>query len=387
MSAILDIAFVLEQALGHVTHSHNLQKNVPTDPAVRPHWLPIPYSVQGWAARLPLYRSNWTVRAGLRARRALSALARRQRLDGLFIHTQVPGVLAADWAQRYPTVVSLDATPRQYDELGEVYHHTPGPAWLEALKFRLNVNLFRRAAHLVAWTQWTKDSLVNEYGLPPEKVTVIPPGVNVGDWVRPPGSSAEGRSPDAGVPVKILFVGGDLARKGGDLLLEVFSGLQAGADPALELHLVTKTPLASAPGVFVYPDLGPNDPRLIRLYHQADLFALPTLGDCLPMVLSEAGAAGLPCVSTRLAGIPEIVLEGESGLLVPPRDGRALAGAIARLAADAGLRQRMGRRAVEIVSGRFDAVKNAHRLLSLIKANVLAGGVAAKADAAPGSDR
>ncbi|NUM43490.1 MAG: glycosyltransferase family 4 protein [Anaerolineales bacterium] len=356
-----NIAFVLEQALGHVTHSRNLQKNVPADPAIRAHWCLIPFETQGWAARIPLYRSNWTVRAGLRARRALATLARRQPLGGLFIHSQVPGVLAADWARRYPTVVSLDATPMQYDELGEVYHHTPGPAWLETFKYRLNVNLFREATRLVAWTQWTKDSLVKDYGVPPDKVTVIPPGVNTGDWQRP-----APRQPETGAPVKILFVGGDLARKGGDLLLEVFRA-QKATTPAVELHLVTKTPLPPEPGVFVYNDLGPNDPRLIALYHQADLFALPTLGDCLPMVLSEAGAAGLPCVSTRVAGIPEIVLEGETGLLMAPRDGRALSEALSRLVADAAQRQVMGHRAVEIVGQRFDAVKNAERLLALIK--------------------
>jgi glycosyltransferase involved in cell wall biosynthesis len=359
---ILDIAFVLEQALGHVTHSQNLQKNVPTDPHIRAFWLPIPYETQGWAARMPVYRSNWTVRAGLRTRRALSQLARRQHLDGLFFHTQVPGVLAADWVKRYPTVISLDATPIQYDQFGEFYHHTPDSTYLEGIKFRLNRALFRHAAHLIAWTDWTKASLVNDYGVPVEKITVIPPGVNVNDW-----KIKEARQVVSGSPVKILFVGGDLPRKGGDLLLEVFRSLRSTIQIPIELHLITKTPLLPEQGVFVYNGLGPNAPELIRLYQQADLFVLPTLGDCLPMVLSEAGAAGLPCISTRLGGIPEIVLDGETGLLVSPRDGYALTEALTRLITDAGLRQQMGRRAEAFVCQRFDAVKNVERLLMVIK--------------------
>ena len=363
------IAFVIEQALGHVTHTKNLQRNVPRDPQVKSHWLLIPFDVTGVAARVPLYRSNWTVRAGWRARRALAALARQASLDGLFIHTQVPGVLAADWARRYPTVVSLDATPVQYDQLGEFYHHERGPEWLERLKFRLNRNLFLAAGQLVAWTAWTKQSLVADYGVAAEKITVIPPGVNPRQWARPePHTLADG-------PVRILFVGGDLARKGGDLLLESFRTLRETRFfpknlVSVELHLVTKTAVEPEPGLHLYSDIVPNDPRLAQLYHQADVFALPTFGDCLPMVLSEAGAAGLPVVSTQVAGIPEIVAHGESGLLVPPHDGQALTEALARLVDDTDLRLRMGRRAVEIINERFDAEKNANRLLALIKATI-----------------
>lgn len=370
------IAFVIEQALGHVTHTKNLQRNVPRDPQVKPHWLLIPFDVTGVAANVPLYRSNWTVRAGWRARRALATLARQVSLDGLFIHTQVPGVLAADWARRYPTVVSLDATPVQYDQLGEFYHHERGPEWLERLKFRLNRNLFLAADRLVAWTAWTKESIVADYGVVPEKITVIPPGVNPRQWARPtPPYPPLGGGGEGGV--RILFVGGDMARKGGDLLLESFRTLRDTPPPprgeqvgSVELHLVTKTPVEPEPGLHVYSDIVPNDPRLAQLYHQADIFALPTFGDCLPMVLSEAGAAGLPVVSTQVAGIPEIVIHGESGLLTPPHDGQALTEALTRLVDDADLRLRMGRRAVEIVNERFDAEKNANRLLALIKATI-----------------
>ncbi len=356
------IAFILEQALGHVTHARNLQQNVPLNPAVAPVWLPVPFETQGLPAKLPLYRSNWTVRSGLRARRLLRMARRAGRLDGLFFHTQVPAALCGDWIKAYPSVVSLDATPLQYDQLGDFYHHQPGPAWLEKIKFDLNRSVFLAARRLVAWTAWTRAGLVKDYGIPAEKIEVIPPGVTPALWARP----ADYRR-DESPAVRILFVGGDLLRKGGDLLLEAFRQL-AAAQPAwqLELHLVTKTPVEPGGGVFVYRDFGPNDPRLVALYHRCDLFALPTSGDCLPMVLSEAGAAGLPAVSTTVAGIPEVVANGESGLLIPPGDGRALYTALERLAGDAPLRARLGARAVEIVGGQFDAVKNAARLTELL---------------------
>jgi len=360
------IAFIIEQALGHVTHGKNLQANVPKDPEVKPYWALVPWETRGLAARLPVYRSNWTVRAGWRARRMVADLARETRLDALLFHTQVPAVLAAGWLRRIPGVVSLDATPLQYDELGEFYGHAAGPAWLERLKWRLNRDCFRAARRIIAWTAWTKQGLVRDYEVPADKVTVIPAGVNVRDWLRPaPRERLSG-------PVKILFVGGDLERKGGLLLFEAFRALR-DAMPAssirlpVELHLVTRARPNPEPGLFVYNDMQPNSAALKQLYHDCDIFCLPTYGDCLPMVLSEAGAAGLPSVATAVAGIPEIVRDGETGCLVPRGDVAALSAALRRLVEDADLRLKMGARAVEVVSNDFDAERNTSRLLTLLK--------------------
>lgn len=365
-TSVYNIAFVIEQALGHVTHGKNLQTNVAKDPEVQPYWALVPWETRGLAARLPVYRSNWTVRAGWRARRMVAGIAGQVRLDAILFHTQVPAVLSVNWLRRIPGVVSLDATPLQYDELGEFYGHAAGPAWLERFKWRLNRDCLAAARRVVAWTAWTKSGLVRDYETPAEKVTVIPPGVNVRDWLSP--VSRAGRAGS----VKILFVGGDLERKGGLLLLQAFRAIRAGAaggDAAsgVELHLATRAELPSEPGLFVYNNMQPNSPALKKLYYDCDIFCLPTYGDCLPMVLSEAGAAGLPSVATAVAGIPEIVQEGETGLLVPRGDVSALTVALARLVADADLRLRMGGRAVEVVTAGFDAERNTFRLLELLK--------------------
>ena len=149
-------AIVLEQTLGHVTHSKNLQALVPQVGGVDPVFLPVAFDpgerrIPGW--------SNWTVRAGIRGGAALLALRRRRpavRPDVMFVHTQVPAVLLGPWMRRTPTIVSIDATPKQYDELGEFYAHEQGPAWLERRKFRANQRCFERAAHMVAWSAWSQ---------------------------------------------------------------------------------------------------------------------------------------------------------------------------------------------------------------------------------------
>ncbi|MCA9935426.1 MAG: glycosyltransferase family 4 protein [Anaerolineales bacterium] len=353
------IAFIIEQALGHVTHGQNLRALVPQDTAVQAHWALPEFPVSGLAAKIPLYKSNWTVRAGLRSRRLLRQMARQTRLDALFWHTQVTAVLNPDWLRRIPSIISLDATPLQYDELGEFYAHEPGPAWLERQKWRLNRDAFRAARHIVGWTHWTKEGLVRDYEVPPHKISVIPPGVTVADWLRPTPRAAHTG------PVKILFVGGDLARKGGLLLLDAFRTLRERH--AVELHLVTRDKVAAEPGLFVYNNMQPNSAPLKQLYFGSDIFCLPTFGDCLPMVLSEAGAAGLTAVSTRVAGIPEIVQHGETGLLVPAGDTAALTQALEQLVLDGELRRRMGETAVARITAHFDADKNAARLLALLK--------------------
>jgi glycosyltransferase involved in cell wall biosynthesis len=356
---VYQFGFLLEQSLGHVTHTKNLLTNVALDPEVHAHWGLIDFEATGIAGRIPVYKSNWTVRAGVRARRKVARMNRKIRLDALFFHTQVPAVLAQSWLREIPGIVSLDATPLQYDELGAFYKHARGPAWLENWKWRLNRDCFKSARRLVAWAEWTKLGLVRDYEVPAEKITVIPPGVNVNEWRR-----STPRVPHTD-PVKILFVGGDLERKGGLVLLEAFRALR---HLGLELHLVTKDRLAPEPGVFVYNNLQANSQPLKDLYHTCDIFALPTFGDCLPMVLSEAGASGMAIISTDVAGIPEIIRNGETGLTVPVGNAALLTQALAELATNPALRVTLGERAVAHVTRHYDAPTNAKLLLDLLKA-------------------
>lgn len=358
------VGFVLEQTLGHVTHSDNLRSIIPADDMVRATFLPIAFAAEGLAARLPLYGSNWSVRAGVRARGAIRRANRADHLDALFVHTQVPAVLLGRWMQRMPTVVSLDATPLQYDELGEFYSHDIGNARLEKIKRSLNIRCYENAARVVTWSTWAKNGLIHGYGVAPERIHVIPPGVWCERWVTPdPGVVTRG----ADAIVRILFVGADLARKGGDFLLQAFAELRAEHGAAVELHLVTKSAVAPSSGVHVYADLSPNSDELKALYHRCDVFCLPTRGDCLPMVLSEAGATGLPLVSTGVAAIPEIVKDGATGLVVPAADAGALAAALSKLVTDEPLRRQMGARARTLVEESFDASKNAAAVVELMR--------------------
>ncbi|MEO7795225.1 MAG: glycosyltransferase family 4 protein [Thermoanaerobaculia bacterium] len=100
----------------------------------------------------------------------------------------------------------------------------------------------------------------------------------------------------------------------------------------------------------------------------ADIFVLPSLVEGLPLALGEAMALGKPVVASRINAVPEAICHDENGLLIGPGDAPALAEAIARLAASAELRQRLGRAARATVAARFGAPQTTDVTLAAYRA-------------------
>jgi glycosyltransferase involved in cell wall biosynthesis len=354
------VAFIMEQTLGHVTHYRNMRSTIDADATVRATWLPLAFSTQGTLENLPILRSNWSARASTRARRVLRQHRPATSYQALYFHTQVTTLLCTGLMRRVPSVVSLDATPINYDSVGSGYDHQSHGRLAEKIKLLINQRPLLAAGAVVTWCDWARRSLIDQYAVPAERITVIAPGVPLDQW-SPPRIRH-----DAGT-LRILFVGADFSRKGGEDLLA------AVANPSrpVELHLVTKSDIPERPGVRVYRDLGPNSEQLKQLYADADLFVLPTHADCFPLVIQEAMAAGLPVISTDVGAISEAVIPGRTGLLVPNGDPRTLAGAIDALG-DATRRRTLGHEARRFAEERFDSALNARRirdiLLALIEA-------------------
>jgi glycosyltransferase involved in cell wall biosynthesis len=101
------------------------------------------------------------------------------------------------------------------------------------------------------------------------------------------------------------------------------------------------------------------------LLAELDVLALPSWTEGLPLVVLEAMARRRPVVATPVGGTPEIVVDGETGLLVPPRDPRALAAALRRLLDDPQLRERMGEAGFARVRERFSADAMTERMLAI----------------------
>jgi glycosyltransferase involved in cell wall biosynthesis len=257
-----------------------------------------------------------------------------------------------------PTVISIDATPINFDNVGAGYAHRRQAAPLESGKLRIHRRTFTAARAIVAFSQWAADSVVSDYGIPAERVHVIRPGVDLGKFCPGVVRQAE--------PPRILFVGGNFARKGGNDLLHAMRGLGASA----ELDLVTSDPPAAIPRdikVRVHTGLGHDSAKLFDLYRQADIFALPSRADCSPHVIAEALASGLAVVACDTGAVSELVVDGENGLLVPPAAPVALEAALRTLVDRPDLRRVMGERALVRARREHDAGRNAKKVFELMR--------------------
>lgn len=351
------IAFLMDQVAGHITNSRNLRRIADDEPGIDAVWWEI-HSLRP-AGRLERYQQRFLPflphyvtgngRAALETRRALRALP----YDAVLTNVRV-GVLFARRFARVPTMIDFDVTPRQLDELPGYSRGLELPG-LERLKFRLAARMFRSAALLQAWSEWAKQGVVEGYAIDPAKVIVNPPGVDLDFWGR-----AMERPPHTG-PVRVLFVGGDFERKGGPSLLRWFGRQDPGR---VALDIVTRDDIAEAPGMRVHRTLGPNSPELLALYRDADVFVLPSVGECFGIATVEAMAAGLPVIASLVGGAGDIVDDGANGFLVPPGDEAALAVALDKLVGDADLRARFGARSRQLAQERFDLCANGRRTLA-----------------------
>ncbi len=214
---------------------------------------------------------------------------------------------------------------------------------------------------VVAVSSYNKQIIVDECG--PgirEKVHVIYGGVDV-DLLSPDHARSAG-------PLRILCVGRFEEVKGHADLVDAcgllrdrgvaFTCRLIGAGP---LFQVVKKQIARAGLGEQVLLLGPRSyGDVIRELRQADVVVLPTAptsnGKCegIPNVLKEAMACGLPVVASSVGGIPELVNDGRTGILVPPRNAAALADALQRLSEDEAMRSQMGRAGRERVVRDFN---------------------------------
>jgi glycosyltransferase involved in cell wall biosynthesis len=139
----------------------------------------------------------------------------------------------------------------------------------------------------------------------------------------------------------------------------------ARLDSAVSIDAVTNDEVPPSPQMRVHRGVAPHSDALKELYREADVFALPSRGDAVPLAVVEGMAAGLPVIATRVGAVEELV--GKAGIVVPPRDVESLAAALSRLAADPSLRERLGREAVERARRRYDAAVEIPRLVELLR--------------------
>lgn len=293
-------------------------------------------------------RARWVERfyKSGHAHRLRSANAARQLTDLSVRPDAVLQVHALFEPPSAPTALYIDCTHRQSAELWPAWNPLRGDEL--ALWYRREHRTYAAAQHLFAFSRPTRDSLVHDYGIAPEKVTVTGAGANLARLpdLRADPSMREDRPPT------ILFVGNDFVRKGGAVLLDAFRAIRT-AVPEARLQIAgTRPPVRSAQGVEVLGRIR-DRAALADLYASASVFVLPSYFDPYPLVLLEAMAFGLPVVTTEQTGTPEMIDGGRTGVLVQPGRADELAEAVLGVLRDPDSAARLGAAARRAVEQRF----------------------------------
>jgi alpha-maltose-1-phosphate synthase len=211
------------------------------------------------------------------------------------------------------------------------------------------------AAAVVAVSEGMRADVLAAYpAISPDRVRVIRNGIDTGEYTPDLGTDVLARhGVDPGRP-SVVFVGRITRQKGLPVLLKAARQL----DPAAQLVLCAGQPdtaelaaevtglvaglRATRSGVVWLPEMLPKG-EVIQLLSHATVFACPSLYEPLGIVNLEAMACGTAVVAAHVGGIPEVVSDGETGLLVPPDDPGALAAALNALLGDPGRAAAMGR--------------------------------------------
>lgn len=214
---------------------------------------------------------------------------------------------------------------------------------------------------LIVNTQTEIEDAEALYGADPEHSYVVPPGVETTTFHPRDRAAARQRTGLSETDLVVLYAGRLQQMKGIDVLLEALAELQR-ADPAVVRRLRTViigggTPTSAAALLraedklqiadFVEHRESVDPVHLADLFCSADIVVVPSRSESFGLVAAEAGACGIPVIASAVGGLPDVVDDGHTGLLVPPSNPAALAEAIGRLLHDDDLRAALGEHAAQ----------------------------------------
>ncbi len=243
---------------------------------------------------------------------------KKRPVDVLFVSasSQLIAYLETD----IPIIYMTDAT---FQQLQGYY---PGFSNLATYNIKQGVELDKKAFQLASQcmlaSEWNKNSASKDYGIDANKISVVPCGANL-DKIP----DASELNMETSCQCRLLFLGVEWDRKGGDIVLETFHLLkQNGMNP--HLHIIGCVPphdLTQEKSVTVIPFLDKNKKedflQLHQTFLQTDFFLLPTRAECAGVVFSEASAYAIPSITTDTGGVTTYVKNGINGFALPMQAG------------------------------------------------------------------
>lgn len=306
--------------------------------AQMPRWL---HQATGRPWQLHSLTGAW-FRSRAAARLVLADHATRP-LD--IVETSSSGLLALHLSRahrRPPLITRVSTTSEQL-----VVHNSAPASRLSCLENSLERRLVVHSDIILTHTRHHRDAFCATWHLDPARVALVPHGIAL------PPAEALSPTPPVDAPLTLLYVGRFEHRKGIDTLLGALPAvlarhpraraILAGHDPAdgWQTRFWRAHPTLDRRRV-IFP--GRIDAAtLASLYRTADLFVAPSRYESFGLIYVEAMAWAKPVVACRAGGIPEVVADGETGLLIPPGDTAELVRHLDTLLADSALRLRLGR--------------------------------------------
>ncbi|MCC6418171.1 MAG: glycosyltransferase family 4 protein [Gemmataceae bacterium] len=274
-----------------------------------------------WPANLILRRLRFNLK--------LPALLRQRHFD-LIVGFDIDGFLWSGRGRRSPYVVSVKGVLAE-----EARQETGRWRWLLGALARLERRNVRRAPLVLTTSDYCRRALVRHYGVPARRVRLVPEGIDLARWQR-----LVREVPPTGDGATVLCVARQYRRKHVADLLRAMPLVRRVVPHARALVVGDGPEHANLRRLWAELQLGetvrllgeiPDDEAVARLYRQADVFCLPSVQEGFGIVFLEAMASGLPVVATTAAAIPEVVPQGNAGILVRPGDVEGLAAALAEL--------------------------------------------------------
>jgi len=276
------------------------------------------------------------------------SLRKLKKMDIVHVQWPIPNGLGALFLGKIYGIPYINTIHGEEVHLSKRYH------MLRPLRWLVN-NSSKTITNSTATRKFCLD-----VGLDGEKIEVIPFGVDT-DFFRPLDVYKDEKT------FQILSVGYLIERKGFEYLIKAMPDVLKEHDNA-RLMIVGSGPLESKLKSLIYElDLGDyveivknvSDEKLLTIYNSADLFVLPSIVDSqgntegLGVVLLEAMACGLPVIGSNVGGIPDIIKDGENGLLVIEKDIMGLSKAILELFEDKELKNKITINGCEYVRNNF----------------------------------